>query len=334
MVNKISKICWNTEGWKFPSGSIGKSKASKSFEANYGYGHEEWLLDKSRIINGFHYAFLQPLILKSNKHVDRVYNISLFTITNGIKYFVGEIKGAICISKEESEKIYRIYKKNGWLKEMFEEIKKAGANSKPFNESKPTGFFNIKFKFDNVVKPDELEEISKEDNNITTTRYRLLSKKSDFRFVTESQENELYGNLRNIEKQKRLYKGETEFDPYHNRMQNAMFKKLKDSYQNEYERVYIEKGRVDIKCKTHNGKWHYFEIKTRIPKLSIREALGQIMEYSYWPDLERAEKLIIVSDEEPDSDTRKYLNHIRVKFNIPIFYRFFNIESNNLSNDF
>jgi len=29
--------------------------------------------------------------------------------------------------------------------------------------------------------------------------------------------------------------------------------------------------------------WHYFEIKTDSSKLSIRKALGQILEYAYWP---------------------------------------------------
>ena len=91
---------------------------------------------------------------------------------------------------------------------------------------------------------------------------------------------------------------------------------------------------VDIKAKTHFGKWHYFEIKTDCPKLSIRSALGQILEYSYWPDSEKAEKLIIISDNVPDSDTKKYLTHIRQKFNFPIFYRSFNMEANDLSEDF
>lgn len=336
MENKISRICWNAEDWKFPSGSDGKSASPKSFEAKYGYGHEEWLFNKSRVIDGYHYAFLQPLGLKSNRHVNKIYNIFLFTITNDIrdnkiKYFVGEIKNTQCLSKNESKKIHKIYKQKGWLKEMKMEIIRAGANPRLFREVPPESFFNIRFKFEDVIRPNELEKISDKDINITTTRYKLLPKRNDFRIATEMQEYETEGNLRNTERQRRIYyKGESEFDPYHNHIQNAVYTLLR----NTYEKTQIERGRVDIKTRTHDGKWHYFEIKTKSPKLSIREALGQIMEYSYWPDLERAEKLIIVSDKEPDSDTRKYLNHIRTKFNIPIFYRFFNIESNTLSNDF
>lgn len=334
MENKISKICWNSEGWRFPSGSQGKSAASSSFEAENGYGHEEWLFDKARIVDRYHYAFLQPLNLKSDKHVGKTYNIFLYTVTDGVKYFAGKIKNADCISKAESRDIYKIYKQKGWLKEMAKEIEKAGANPKTFIKTSPDIFFNIKFKFEDVIRPEEVEELSDQDANITTTRYKLLSKSNNFKFVTEISDDENAGKFKNTKRRNRTYKVDSSFDPYHDKLQNALCALLRNNCKNEYKTVDIEKDRVDIKAKTHSDKWHYFEIKTDNPKLSIRNAFGQILEYSYWPDLERAEKLIIITDNAPDSDTKKYLAHIRRKFNLPIFYRFFNMESNVLSEDF
>jgi len=334
MENKISKICWNSEGWKFPSGSKGKSAAAKSFEAGYGYGHEEWLFDKTRMVEGYHYAFLQPLNLKSDKHVDKTYNLFLYTITDGIKYFVGQIKKAECISKKESREIYAIYKQKKWLKEMVKEIEKAGANPENFMKTSPDIFFNVKFQFENVIRPEEVEELSDKDLNISTTRYKLLSKLTDFKFVTESIDEENDGNFKNTKTRKRIYKVDSSFDPYHDKLQNALCTLLRTKYKSEYKAVSIEKDRVDIKAKTHTDKWHYFEIKTDSPKLSIRNAFGQILEYSYWPATERADKLIIVSDAAPDSDTKKYLDYIRKKSNLPLFYRFFNLDSNVLSEDY
>lgn len=334
MENKISKICWNSKGWKFPSGSKGKSAASNSFEAEYGYGHEEWLFDKARIVNGYHYAFLQPLNLKSNKHVAKTYNISLFTITAGIKYYVGEIKNAECISKEESRDIYAIYKRNGWLEEMVREIERAGADPTTFIKISPDIFFNVKFKFEDVIRPDEVEELSAQDFNITTTRYKLLPKTKSFTFVAEISDEDNEGRFKNTKKRNRIYKVENSFDPYHDKLQNALCALLRNNYKNEYKTVAIEKDRVDIKAKTHSDTWHYFEIKTDNPKLSIRNALGQLLEYSYWPDSEWAGKLFIISDNPPDSDTKKYLAHIRGKFNLPIFYRSFDMEANVLSEEF
>jgi len=335
MENKISKICWNDKGWKFPSGSYGKSAASNSFEAEYGYGHEDWLFDRVRIVNGYHYAFLQPLNLKSDKHVGKTYNIFLFTITNRIKYFVGQIKNAACISKAESKEIYKSYKQKGWLKEMIREVEKAGADPETFIKTDPNIFFNVKFKFEDVIRPEEFPvKLSDQDINITTTRYKLLSKSTDFKFAAESSEEENEGKFKNTKRRNRIYKVVSSFDPYHDKIQNALYELLRNHYKNEYKTICLEKDRVDIKAKTHSDKWHYFEIKIDTPKLSIRNAFGQILEYSYWPESERAEKLIIISDNAPNSDAKKYLAHIRGKFNLPIFYRFFNMATNVLSEDF
>jgi hypothetical protein len=334
MEDKISRICWNTEGWKFPSGSRGKSSASTSFEAKHGYGHEEWLFDRSRIVDDYHYAFLQPLGLKSDKHVDKIYNIFLFTVTNGIKYFAGMIKNAHSISKDESKKIHKIYKQRGWLKEMENDVERAGADPQSFRDASTDYFFNIRFKFENVIRPAELEQIADSDINITTTRYKLLPKRSNIKIATETEEIDIEGKLKNIQRRNRIYKVESSFDPYHDKMQNAICGLLRNTYKNEYKKVFIERDRIDIKGKTHEDRWHFFEIKTDAPKLSVRNALGQLIEYSYWPDSERAEKLIIVSDNEPDLETEKYLAHIREKFKIPIFYRFFDITKNTLSKDY
>jgi len=332
--NKLSKICWNTENWKFPSGSQGKSVSAEAYEADSGYGHEEWLFDKSKIVDGYHYAFLQPLNLKTDKHYNETYNISLFTINNLNKqYFVGEIKNVECISREESERVYEIYKAKGWIGKMREDIERVGANYEKFNNTDPNIFFNFRFNFKDVSQPDELIEVAENDINITTNRYKLLPQKSEIVFATDNEDDETEGNKKNTNKRKKVFNSDCEYDPYHDQMQNAIFELLKTS-EYDYKKVYIEKGRVDIKAKTKQGTWHYFELKTDNPKQSIRKALGQILEYAYFPDTEKAEKLIIIADEEPNEDVKKYLDHIRNKFELPISYRHFNIETNKLSDDY
>ncbi len=335
-INKFSRICWNTEGWKFPSGSKGKSISTASYESETGYGHEEWLFDKSRVINGFHYAFLQPLLLKLNKHYDNMYNVSLFTINNLNKcYYVGKINKMKSISREESVNIYNIYKTNGWLSEMKNDVERVGANWEKFLLTKPEILFNIKFKFKDLEQPDELIEIDNSDINITTHRYKLLPEKTMISFGVEHENDEesSEGNKKNIKKRKRVYDSDCEYDPYHDQMQNAIHELLKtDKY--DYNKVFIERSRVDIKAITKDGIWHYFELKTDNPKLSIRKAIGQIMEYAYYPNAEKAEKLIIISDKDPNNATIDYLKHIRAKFDLPITYRSFNLEKNELSDDY
>lgn len=332
--NKLSKICWNIENWKFPSGSQGKSVSIESYEADAGYGHEEWLFDKSKIVEGYHYAFLQPLNIKTDKHENEIYNVSLFTINNNNKqYYVGEIRNVECIDTDESIRVYEIYKANGWLDSMNEDVKRVGANFQKFNATPSTVFFNIRFKFKDVIQPDELIEISENDINITTNRYKLLPRKFKIELKEEIEEDDLEGNKKNTNKRKKVFNSECEYDPYHDQMQNAIFELLKTEKYN-YKKVYIEKGRVDIKAKTKQGEWHYFELKTDNPKHSIRKALGQILEYAYFPATNKANKLIIVADEKPNEDVIKYLDYIRNRFGLPITYRHFNLEENVLSKDY
>ena len=82
-MEKIARICWNTHDWKRPSGSEGKSLSDGSYEKKIGFGHEEWILDDSRIYepNGYHYGFLQPMNVASGKHIGAVYDIHLFSIS-------------------------------------------------------------------------------------------------------------------------------------------------------------------------------------------------------------------------------------------------------------
>jgi len=66
---KIARICWNTDRWIKPSGPLGKSKNHDSYEFNYGFGHEEWLLDTTKLINGYHYGYLQAIGQHREKYI-------------------------------------------------------------------------------------------------------------------------------------------------------------------------------------------------------------------------------------------------------------------------
>ncbi|MFC1510208.1 hypothetical protein ACFL49_00925 [Candidatus Omnitrophota bacterium] len=334
--HKVVRICWNTEGWKFPSGLEGKSKSLASFERENGYGHEEWLFDKSRAIDGYHYAFLQPLNVESGKHVGKTYSISLFTKNNdGRTFYVGDIKNAECISENEATAAHKFYKDSGWIEDMVAELKEVGANHKVFLDNLQQFIFNVKFKFDDVNVLDEMEEISEDDRNVTSYHLKLLPKKSDFatKNIPVTKEK-IRGKQKDESVIKVVYSKKIERVQYHNRIQNALVLFLEESRKDEYSDVYLEDGRVDIKAKTHGGSWHFFEVKTSNPKLCIREALGQIMEYAYWPEEERAEKLIIVGDSRPTKDDEAYLQHIRNKFKIPVCYSCFDLEKKILSEEY
>lgn len=116
-----------------------------------------------------------------------------------------------------------------------------------------------------------------------------------------------------------------EMDLLHKRMQ----KNIKEILLKEgYHRVYLENEHVDIKAFTTDGRKHFFEVKTYGAKESIREALGQILEYTHYPSMNRAEKMFIIGPAAPDEKDLQYLELLRNKYKIPVWYRWYSVEDN------
>ena len=65
----------------------------------------------------------------------------------------------------------------------------------------------------------------------------------------------------------------------------------------------------------------FYEVKaTGSAKSCIRDAMGQLMEYAYWPGRKNASKIVIVGEEEMDLKTANYLRFLRENFDLPIRY--------------
>ena len=118
-----------------------------------------------------------------------------------------------------------------------------------------------------------------------------------------------------------------EMDLLHKRMQKAIKEIL---LKEGYHRVYLENEHVDIKAITTAGIWHYFELKTYSAKESIREALGQILEYVHYPHTTKAEKMFIIGTGEPTEKDTQYLALLRDKYKIPVLYRWYSVPDNTL----
>ncbi|MFW6029932.1 MAG: hypothetical protein ACOCRO_06720, partial [Halanaerobiales bacterium] len=87
--NRIARVCWNSNGWKYPSGLTGK----KLEDRENGFGLEEWLFDDDEIVGGYKYGYLKPV--ERIKDRKATYNISLYSIhSSGIRYYIGEIINA------------------------------------------------------------------------------------------------------------------------------------------------------------------------------------------------------------------------------------------------
>ena len=123
--------------------------------------------------------------------------------------------------------------------------------------------------------------------------------------------------------------GETVVAYAHRRMQHA----LKQQLIAEGAEVGTEhadgNGRsIDlVACRA--GALEFYEIKSGLgPRLCIREALGQLLEYGYWGDAVHPARLIVVGDQPVDSEAQAYLCSLNHEFQLPVSYRHVELPTN------
>ena len=115
----------------------------------------------------------------------------------------------------------------------------------------------------------------------------------------------------------------------HNQIQAALFEHLKslcgDSVSGEQSTA--DGTYIDAAVR-QGGEYTYYEIKTGLSAQScIREALGQLLEYSYWPGAQSATRLVIVGESRLDKYAKAYLETLRKQFSLPVEYRRFDMNS-------
>lgn len=330
--DKVARICWNTNNWQRPSGRSGKASNPKAYESQTGYGHEEWLLDISKLIDGYHYAYIQAIGQHREKYLGKAFNISFYAINSATKerWWLGEIKDVHVISARESRKTYNTYKKNGWLQEMYAQLEAASANVDDFKEIEPEGFCCIKFRPRDMQLLEEPMNFESGDEAVRSNYYNLKNKNgvpagvgpTDFIFIP--------GGANKKRKTTATYRKQVkEIDLIHNKIQEAIYGLLIKAHGPESVSCELSTGhgtKIDIAVKI--GDSHtFYEIKTaNTAKECIREALSQLLEYSCYPSDERASKLVIVAPVHLSHASRAYMGKLRKLFNIPIFYQYFDLE--------
>lgn len=108
----------------------------------------------------------------------------------------------------------------------------------------------------------------------------------------------------------------------HNDIQYALYQYLSNQYGKDSvgTEIPLRTGVIDAVLMI-NDHYHIYEIKTALSaRACIREALAQLLEYSYWPGNQEAKKLVIVGEPCLDDDTAQFLNVMRNRFSLPLSY--------------
>ena len=102
-----------------------------------------------------------------------------------------------------------------------------------------------------------------------------------------------------------------------------------------YERLCEEAGKANVRIEheldvglhvdavvRQPAGYTFYELKVApSPQACIRTAIGQLLEYSYWPSEERAVELVVLGEHSLDAAGRSYLDLLRSRFNLPLWYR-------------
>ncbi|PZP83551.1 MAG: hypothetical protein DI582_10775 [Azospirillum brasilense] len=109
----------------------------------------------------------------------------------------------------------------------------------------------------------------------------------------------------------------------HNVLQEALYQQLAQLYGKDNvgaENPCGTGNRIDMVVRHPDTYWFY-EIKTaQSPRACIREAIGQLLEYSLWPGSQSAARLVVAGECALDTDGSAYLETLREQFSLPIHY--------------
>lgn len=340
-IKKLSRICWNSNNWIKPSGNEGKSKNKDSYEYQYGFGHEEWIFDTNKIIDGYHYAYLQSIYNHGNREC--VYDISLYTIKSEgnkkIRYWLGEIVDVEAVDAEESKRILKIYKEKGWYDEMKTQLRAVGADTSEFDKIRKEDFFVIRFKPKNLISVTPFS-FPYTDPSVPSNYYNLLNfickptitgQDDSFKFTSGNKDKKEIGNRQDN-------KLDIEIKYLHNSIQKGLYHLLCSEYGDSNVGTENSTGynsRIDVVVRLSNSTFNFYEIKTGTSVLAcIREALGQIIEYVHFRNSPiNVDKMFIIGIYPPNKEEIRYIKVLRAKYNIPIYYRQYLIKDNSLDLD-
>lgn len=110
----------------------------------------------------------------------------------------------------------------------------------------------------------------------------------------------------------------------HNLLQAALTRSLiaaygADNVADEHPSVVVRHGQDEF--------W-YYEIKTATsPRACLREALGQVLEYAYWPCAQEPSRLIVCGESRLDDEGAAYLRRLNERFRLPIAYEHIAMET-------
>ena len=313
--NRYCRICWNTAGWRAPS-LAARDLASGSYVATHGFGHKEWLFNYEWLVDGWRYAFLQPINKNRAALLGTSFDILLYTYPpDAPPHAVGIISDAYVSYDSEVNEIAEEYRRRHWLTQMEAAIASLGLDGSIIAGSPAHEIVIVRFSPEKVDLFSPLRSLAPDHPLNRRRRYQLYK-------WSENHPRPVAGTpashaLKSEDPRTRSAIRQTTHDPWHDRMQNRLLEHLEAIYSNvryEAHNVDLAFSDGDIRC--------LVEVKAYpTARRCIREALDQILENAHYPPTLQWTRLLVVGDVPLTRPDRAYLQMLRSRYNLPIYYR-------------
>ncbi len=333
MKNKFARICWNTEGWRVPTGDARAIETGDTYVATHGFGHEEWLFNFEWIIKGHRYGMLQPISKYYKRYRGCHCSILLYTFTLEKQcLLIGKISNAYVPRLDELNQVLEISNENGWIEEMRNDVKRIGGDVSRLDNPGPAEISNLRF------RPQDVQIFEPRPRVVGDHVISKVPRYQPFNWIDNYPQTEVQppprepADPRHSEDERtRAAQEAKKYDPWHVRLQNRLYEHLRGIHG--HENVLYEHNYVDlIVCEPDGDIFFEIKIETTV-KRCIRMALGQLLEYAHYPDRCLAKRLIVVGNTHADESDRAYLAQLRRRYDLPLYYSCFWSEGSELTDE-
>lgn len=323
----LTRISHNTAEWHRPTSDAGKHEAEGTYNQKYGFGHEDWLFRSDWVIDGWRYAFLQGVNISHKRLLadGELFDVTLYVIKpRGVRSLVATICDVECLTGQQSGEAVDVFKSVGWYGQMEREIAEVGGNVAALSDTRwSPDILNIRFRLSDVIRYSVDNVLPGGAWIRSFTRYQLQPIEDAGELVSDHIFRGRRGSdgAPSTKPYTRRPTGVTQCTPEHARMQAKLLAELRVEYPSA--QVECEKDYIDVSVQT-DTETLLFELKSDLnPRNVIRLALGQLLEYAYYPGRDHGAqlRLVIVGRKELSPIDQRYFDHLTQEFKLPLEYR-------------
>lgn len=327
----LQRVCWNTRGWRMPAGSVYEA----GFPSEAGFGHEEWNFQLEDAYDGqvYGYTYLRPSVAREESSGGK-FRIVFFGIHPATREWLtaGIYHSAELIPEDAYDSLYGYYESRGIFDRRAKELSEASPRFKRRAKAMKEVRSSVLDKLLTFRCPVSEVQIfsfyalrSIAGNQVISHRFRGFTYlHGDFpqdaigRAILVPENAESTGSaLPEDAYYRESSHNLKEIIPRHNKLSNAFCDWLSSQHGVSARQ---EQQRVDVAFRL-KGAAILAELKVCYgvgTTKSIREALGQLLEYNHYPSRNPADTWLIVLDEAPLADDRSFVDSLRERWALPL----------------